>query len=157
MPAEEGVSEKMVVVVAGGEAPRPEAALAVPPDARAAVLQDLVRDGIDVGIRFGRGRYHGLEAERLTGESLYPVVSPRYRQGRLPAVPQDLAEADLLRSNDVWAPWFQAAGLKLPEPSGGVMFEDQSMLIRSAVDGDGVALVRHVVAMQEIASGQLVR
>lgn len=31
------------------------------------------------------------------------------------------------------------------------------MLIRSAVDGDGVALVRHVVAMREIASGQLVR
>ena len=37
------------------------------------------------------------------------------------------------------------------------MFEDLSMLIRSAVDGNGVALVRHVVAMQEIANGQLVR
>ena len=37
------------------------------------------------------------------------------------------------------------------------MFEDLSMLIRSAADGNGVALVRHVVAMQEIASGQLVR
>lgn len=31
------------------------------------------------------------------------------------------------------------------------------MLIRSAVDGDGVALVRRVVAMQELASGQLLR
>ncbi len=31
------------------------------------------------------------------------------------------------------------------------------MLVRSAVDGNGVALVRHVVAMQEIANGQLVR
>ena len=31
------------------------------------------------------------------------------------------------------------------------------MLIRSAVDGNGVALVRHVVAMQEIATGQLLR
>ena len=31
------------------------------------------------------------------------------------------------------------------------------MLIRSAADGDGIALVRHVVAMQEIASGELVR
>ena len=45
----------------------------------------------------------------------------------------------------------------MAEPSGGVMFEDLSMLIRSAADGNGVALVRHVVAMQEIASGQLVR
>jgi LysR family transcriptional regulator, glycine cleavage system transcriptional activator len=37
------------------------------------------------------------------------------------------------------------------------LFDNLSMLIRSAVDGDGVALVRHVVAEQEIASGQLVR
>jgi LysR family glycine cleavage system transcriptional activator len=120
-------------------------------------LQDLVREGIDVGIRFGRGKYPGLEVERLMGEIYYPVVSPRYRCGQLPACPQDLAQATLLRSNEPWAPWFRAAGLALPEPSGGVMFEDLSMLIRSAVDGDGVALVRHVVAMQEIASGQLVR
>jgi thiamine pyrophosphokinase len=33
MPAEEGVSKAVVVVVSGGEAPRPEAALAVPADA----------------------------------------------------------------------------------------------------------------------------
>jgi LysR family glycine cleavage system transcriptional activator len=31
------------------------------------------------------------------------------------------------------------------------------MLIRSAVDGNGIALVRHVVALQELASGELVR
>ncbi len=120
-------------------------------------LQDLVREGIDVGIRFGRGKYPGLDVERLIGEIYYPVVSPRYRGGQLPAYPQDLAHATLLRSNEPLLPWFRAAGLALPEPSGGVMFEDLSMLIRSAVDGDGVALVRHVVAMQEIASGQLVR
>jgi LysR family glycine cleavage system transcriptional activator len=120
-------------------------------------LQDLARDGIDIGIRFGRGKYPGLEAERLAGEVLYPVVSPRYRGGDLPVIPQDLAQATLLRSEDAWTPWFEAAGLSLPEPSGGVMFEDLSMQIGSAVDGDGVALVRHIVAMQEIAAGNLVR
>jgi LysR family glycine cleavage system transcriptional activator len=56
-----------------------------------------------------------------------------------------------------WTPWLRAAGVEMAEPSGGVMFEDLSMLIRSAADGNGVALVRHVVAMQEIASGQLKR
>jgi LysR family glycine cleavage system transcriptional activator len=120
-------------------------------------LQDLVREGIDVGIRFGKGRYPGLVAERLMGEVYYPVVSPNYRYGPLPLKPDDLAQATLLRSNEPWAPWFKAAGLTLPEPAGGLMFEDLSMLIRSCMDGDGVALVRHVVAMQEIASGQLIR
>src|SRR5476651_2326828 len=90
-------------------------------------LQDLARDAIDVGIRFGRGHYPGMVVQRLMGDIYYPVVSPDYRGGRL------------------------------PESSGGLMFEDLSMLIRSAVDGNGVALVRHVVAMQEIATGQLLR
>ncbi len=47
-------------------------------------LQDLVRDGVDVGIRFGRGHYPGLLAERLMGDVYYPVVSPHYRGGALP-------------------------------------------------------------------------
>ncbi|HEU4844386.1 MAG TPA: transcriptional regulator GcvA [Burkholderiaceae bacterium] len=120
-------------------------------------LQDLVRDAVDVGIRFGRGHYPGMVVQRLMGDVYYPVASPSYRGGRLPATPQELEQACLLRSVEPWTPWFRAAGLALAEPSGGVMFEDLSMLVRSAVDGNGVALVRHVVAMQEIASGQLVR
>jgi LysR family glycine cleavage system transcriptional activator len=120
-------------------------------------LQDLAREGIDVGIRFGRGHYPGLVVERLMGDIYYPVVSPHYRAGALPVMPQDLAQASLLRSVEPWTPWFQKAGVQMPEPSGGLMFEDLSMLVRSAVDGNGVALVRHVVAMQEIANGQLLR
>lgn len=120
-------------------------------------MQDLEREAIDVGIRFGRGHYPGMKVDRLMGDIYYPAASPAYRGGALPRTPAELAQATLLRSSEPWLPWFRAAGLALAEPSGGVMFEDLSMLIRSAVDGDGVALVRHVVAMQEIASGQLVR
>lgn len=120
-------------------------------------LHDLVRDGIDVGIRFGQGQYPGLAVERLMGDSYYPVASPGYNKGRLPTTPEQLKSAQLLRSDEPWLPWFQAAGLKLAEPSGGVRFQDLSMLIRSAMSGDGIALVRHVVATQELASGELVR
>ncbi|OFA05663.1 transcriptional regulator GcvA [Duganella sp. HH101] len=120
-------------------------------------LQDLARDGIDVGIRFGRGNYPGLVVQRLMGDVYYPVVSPYYRGGQRPATPQDLRQHTLLRSVEPWSPWLHAAGVDMAEPSGGLMFEDLSMLIRCAADGNGVALVRHVVAMQEIASGQLLR
>jgi LysR family glycine cleavage system transcriptional activator len=120
-------------------------------------LHDLVREGIDVGIRFGQGQYPGLTAERLMGDSYYPVASPSYNGGRLPTTPQQLKPTQLLRSVEPWLPWFQAAGLKLDEPSGGVRFQDLSLLIRSAMDGDGIALVRHVVVTQEIASAKLVR
>jgi LysR family transcriptional regulator, glycine cleavage system transcriptional activator len=122
-------------------------------------LRDLARDGVDVdvAIRFGHSQYPGLQVEHLMSEIYYPVASPRYAGGRLPATPKALARATLLRSVDPWLPWFRAAGLSAPEPAGGLLFDNLSMLIRSAVDGDGVALVRHVVAEQEIASGQLVR
>jgi LysR family glycine cleavage system transcriptional activator len=120
-------------------------------------LHNLVRDGIDVGIRFGQGQYPGLAVERLMGDSYYPVASPAYNKGRLPTIPEQLKPAQLLRSDEPWLPWFQAAGLQLAEPSGGVRFQDLSMLIRSAMSGDGIALVRHVVATQELASGELVR
>jgi LysR family glycine cleavage system transcriptional activator len=121
-------------------------------------LQDLEREGIDVGIRFGAGRYPGLVVERLMGDVYYPVASPRYRGGDLPSTAQALASADLLRcSDEPWLPWLRAAGLALPEPAGGLLFGDSSMLLGAAVDGDGIALARHLVAMEEISAGQLVR
>ena len=120
-------------------------------------LQELEKEQIDVGVRFGRGQYPGMVVDRMMGDMYFPAASPDYRGGALPATPADLAHASLLRSNEPWQPWFRAAGLDLPEPVGGVMFEDLSMLMRAAMDGEGVALVRHVVAVQKIADGKLVR
>lgn len=122
-------------------------------------LTDLFREQVDVGIRFGAGRYPGLAVEKLMGDYYYPVVSPRYNGGKLPASPEELGRCTLLRSFDdeQWTPWFQAAGVDLAEPSGGVLFQDLSMLVRLASSGGGIALVRHVVAMQEIMSGELVQ
>lgn len=57
MPAEEGVSDKVVVVVAGGEAPRAGAALSVPLDATVVAadggLEHAERLGLDVAVAVG--------------------------------------------------------------------------------------------------------
>jgi thiamine pyrophosphokinase len=57
MPAEEGVSDEVVVVVAGGPAPDPEAALAVPLGARVIAadegLEHAVAVGLDVSVAVG--------------------------------------------------------------------------------------------------------
>lgn len=123
-------------------------------------IVDLNRGDIDVGIRFGAGSYPGATLEFLMGDYYYPVVSPRYRDGNLPKTLQELGDHKLLRSSDrdePWTVWFAAAGLDLPEPTGGLVFSDSSMLIRSAAEGNGIAMARHVIAMQEIAAGELVR
>ena len=123
-------------------------------------LNDLARDGIDVGVRFGLGHYPGLKSELVMEDFYYPVTSPHYRQGRLPSSPQQLRDCTLLRMDGLqesWLPWFELAGLDLPDPAGGLVTEDSSLTLRAAADGAGVALTRHAIASQEIAAGELVR
>lgn len=121
-------------------------------------LTDLAREGVDLGVRFGQGRYPGLITEKLMDDYYYPVASPRFNGGRLPRNPAALAGLPLLRCDDErWRPWFEAAGIDLPEPAGGLVFEDSSMLLRAAAEGHGIALGRHVLAAGDIQSGELVR
>ena len=80
-------------------------------------LADFHREDTDVAIRYGFGDWPGLVAEHLFDEIFFPVCSPRYANGKLPARPADLAHHLLLRSDsEFWKPWFEAAGLDWPEP-----------------------------------------
>lgn len=120
-------------------------------------LVDLTRSQVDVCVRFGTGAYPGVKSEWLIGDFLYPVVSPKYRGGKLPKTPAELTTDMLLRSDESWDSWFAAVGVGLSEPAGGLVFDDSSMLLRSAAAGHGVAVARHLIAMPEIADGDLVR
>jgi LysR family transcriptional regulator, glycine cleavage system transcriptional activator len=121
-------------------------------------LTDFGREPVDLGIRFGSGLYPGLSVELLLDDYYYPVVSPRFNGGQLPRSPQQLAESTLLRCvREPWQPWFDAVALDQPEPTGGLVFEDSSMLVRAAAEGHGIALARHVLASADIEAGALVR
>jgi LysR family glycine cleavage system transcriptional activator len=121
-------------------------------------LTDFVRESVDVGIRFGRGNYPGLAVEKLMDDCYYPMASPRFNGGKLPRTPQKLVRSTLLRCDgELWLPWFRAAGLDWPEPTAGLVFQDSSMLVRAAAEGHGIALARNVIALTELASGELVR
>lgn len=121
-------------------------------------LTDYVRESVDIGIRFGRGNYPGLAVEKIMEDYYYPVASPRFNGGKLPRVPQELEQMPLLRCElEPWTPWFAAAGLDMPEPTGGLVFQDSSMLVRAAVEGHGIALARHAIAVSDVESGALAR
>ena len=76
----------------------------------------------------------------------------------MPQTPAELVGAHLLRCDEEpWLPWFRAAGLDADEPSGGLIFQDSSMLARAAVDGQGIALGRHAIVESDIQSGLLRR
>ncbi|WP_206954734.1 transcriptional regulator GcvA [Trinickia acidisoli] len=123
-------------------------------------LTDFTRDDVDVGIRFGPGRYPDLHVEPLLDEIAFPVCAPTFAGGALPKTPAELAASPrLLRSDDqMWRTWFEAAGLSgVPEPRRGVLYQDSSNLLQAAIDGQGIALIRRSIATHELAAGHLVR
>jgi LysR family glycine cleavage system transcriptional activator len=122
-------------------------------------ITDFNRDDADVALRFGRGDYPGLFCEPLLDEIYFPACSPNFNGGNLPRTPAELANVPLLRDDhDMWTPWFEAAGLEgWKEPRRGVLYQDSSLLLQAAIDGQGVALVRRSLAMHEVINKRLVR
>lgn len=120
---------------------------------------DFVSDGVDVGVRYGRGDLIPAEVERvlLFRETLFPVCSPGLATRMDIQTPADLLTAPLLRhTRHRWAPWFAAFGLEEPKDEG-LEFEDSLMLLESAAQGLGIALGRASLVQQDLASGRLVR
>jgi LysR family glycine cleavage system transcriptional activator len=55
-----------------------------------------------------------------------------------------------------WARWFRAAGLDWPEPASGPKFDDAPLLLRAALDGQGIALGRQWLFVDEVRAKRLV-
>lgn len=128
--------------------------------APAAHLVDFAREDVDVGIRYGRGRYPGLRVDRLMTEDIMPVCSPALLKGPKPLKePGDLKYHNLLHDegHGEWRTWLLAAGVEDVNPARGTVFMDSGMLIEAAVAGQGVALARSALAADDLASGRLVR
>ncbi|HTI17063.1 MAG TPA: transcriptional regulator GcvA [Trinickia sp.] len=122
-------------------------------------LADFSRDDVDVAIRYGSGHYPDLHVEPLLEEVIFPVCAPTFNGGQLPKTPADLTHAPLLRSDsELWGTWFAAAGLPgITEPRRGVLFDDSSNLLLAAEDGQGIALARRSIAIEQLIAGRLVR
>ena len=120
-------------------------------------LADFRNDGVDVAIRYGIGNYEGLESEKLFDDELFPTMSPKLKRTERVRVPGDLARLPLLRiRNQPWTPWFAAAGLKLPEPRRGPIFNDSELALQTAIQGQGVVLARGSLAAAKLRAGVLV-
>jgi len=123
----------------------------------AEALSDYKREGIDVGVRLGAGGWPNLNAQKLFDEALTPVCTPEYRDRLQLREPGDLKRATLLRNAwTPWARWFRAVGLDWPEPQSGPKFDDSPLLLRATLEGNGVALGRHWLAVDELRAGRLV-
>jgi len=120
---------------------------------------DFAREDVDLAVRHGDGNWVGLHVVRLCPEQLFPVCSPKLVSGRKRITKaSDLLKFPLLRLDDwkTWTRWFEAAGVTDTVAHGPIL-NRASMLIDAAVDGQGVALARTVLAAWDIINGRLVR
>jgi LysR family glycine cleavage system transcriptional activator len=120
---------------------------------------DFARDDAHVAIRFGRGAWPGVHAERLMDEWLVPVCTPKLfrRYGPLGG-PGDTGNYPLLHSSsEPWNIWLTGndEGKDL-WPATGMAFDDSVAVVHAAEQGQGLALVRWSLAADEIANGRVV-
>ncbi len=143
--------------LAGFQAAHPELEISIEsgPD-----VVDLRRGFADMAIRHGLGDYPGHAAFALWAPELWPVCSPALLDASRPiAAPADCLAYPLLQDADRadWMLWLRAHGIDDARATRGTRFGDDSLLLRAALAGQGIALVRDVYAHDDVAAGRLVR
>jgi putative choline sulfate-utilization transcription factor len=122
------------------------------------------RDGIDLAILYGAGRWSGMRAEPLLDEVVFPVCSPVYlARGHRPRRVADLLKEELLhwqgrrRRWIGWPEWFRALGQPHAAlPSAGA-FSSYTLLLQAAIGGQGIALGWRHLCDEPLRRGDLVR
>jgi LysR family glycine cleavage system transcriptional activator len=127
-------------------------------------LTDFASGEVDLAIRYGAGRYPGLEVIRLMQETVIPVASPELLADHPLENLGDLANAILLHDGSPdadescpdWTMWLAARGVKGVDGARGPRFNQSSLVIEAAVGGRGVALAKRALAQADLDAGRLV-
>ncbi len=127
---------------------------------------DFVSQRIDIGVRYGAGEWAGLVAEKLMEEEVYPVCSPSLlgkfsKLQNLESLTKQTLIHDLSMDSHTgfptWETWLKKAGLAEVSTSRGMKINNSAALLQAAIDGQGIALARSVMARDDVAAGRLVR
>ena len=125
---------------------------------------DFASGEVDLAIRYGGGRYPGLEVTRLLSETVIPVISPDLLATHPLNDPSELTGHILLHDGSPdaddscpdWAMWLAARGIKTVDGTRGPRFNQSSLVIEAAVNGRGVALAKRTLAQADLDAGRLV-
>nr|WP_321481429.1 LysR family transcriptional regulator [uncultured Cohaesibacter sp.] len=118
---------------------------------------NIAQEGLDAAIRFGDGRWAGLEAKPLMTTPLTPLCAPSVAVS-LEEDKSRLSDHVLLRSYraDEWSLWFIKAGM-VPPLLEGPVFDSSVAMADLAAGGYGIALLPIKMFQSRVAAGSLVR
>lgn len=126
----------------------------------------MLREGIDAAVRFDPGAYRDVHARRFLDEWLLPVASPAFVAAhpelRCPAdlrgelLLHDASPWDGAGEFDEWGAWLQQAGVTVPDLEQGQRFNLSQLAIGAALAGQGVAMGRTALVLEDLEAGRLV-
>jgi LysR family glycine cleavage system transcriptional activator len=127
-------------------------------------LVDLQREDVDLALRYGRGKWPHLRAERLVQEWLTPACSPDFLRDHVIHAPRDLTRVNLINDRTMlsdlgfptWETWFAVAGVATLGEQSVLHFSSSITAIQAAVEGHGVVLGRSVAVDQDLRAGRLI-
>ena len=117
---------------------------------------DLLREGLEVAIRFGDGDWRGVESRPIMEAAFAPLCAPTIAEQVHDA--DDLAVQNLLRSyrSGEWPSWFAKQGKECPDLRGPI-FDSSVAMAEAAASGKGVTLLPVAMFQDHIQSGRLVQ
>lgn len=136
-------------------ADHPDIAISLHPDKR---LVDLRREGIDLGIRYGSGKWPGVEAEFLTTSNYVIVAAPGLLQGRTGLTVEEMSAMDWVIEPD-WPEglaWLRGHGLK-PDAMNITYIPTEELALSAARQGYGLHVEAEALVEADLQAGTLVR
>lgn len=127
-------------------------------------LDELFRsNNIDVMIRFGSGNYPNCKVEKLFSVHAVPLCHPELLNDpdKPLATPSDLLNHTLLHDETrypgrpSWPKWAEKFNVENIDSERGLHFNQVSLAIDAAVDGQGVLLATDALAEHDIAADRL--
>ncbi len=121
---------------------------------------DLTREDVDLAIRYGRGDWPGVHAEKFLEESLTPVYAPAFLERHPGREPMELLRHAIHshHNDDInWRRWRAAAGLPPEELPAIANYDDTAVAMQAVLGGQGIMLGRSALIRDDLAAGRLVR
>jgi LysR family glycine cleavage system transcriptional activator len=118
---------------------------------------DLRRGDYDVGVRFGKGVWPGLETEKLASTSIALVATPALLAQYRVETPRDLLSAPWVQEldQDEWRVWLAQYGVPV-EGKRNTLHLPAHLAHEAIRDGQGVGMIAHLFVEDDLRAGRLV-
>ncbi len=122
-------------------------------------VEEVGWENVDLDLRYGLGNWDGMQVERLSNESLFPVCSPELAKKL--KKPSDLLDNTLVRvvgNEDSWERWIEGATQEpCSELLQPVQFDSSAVAYEAVASGMGITLAKTNLVQTYLDRGLLVK